>query len=185
MRRTLVVLHSLAGSLPSGVVVGTGAVWVANFGDATVQRFHPATFEEGAVRTSTASAGGRPASPSAKVRSGLRTRPTIPLPNRSGGGLDQHDRRRTRADSRRSGTRLRLGREHGRQDRLAHRPGDVRGRGDYRDRQRARTGLPSATGSSGSRSRRLRQTPTRDRPRSGRAGLSTIQPTRFDTSVGS
>ena len=36
-------------SLPSAVVVGNGAVWVANFGDSTVQRFNPATFEEGAV----------------------------------------------------------------------------------------------------------------------------------------
>jgi YVTN family beta-propeller protein len=41
----------LAGTQPSGVVVGGGSVWVANAADATVQRFNPATFQEGAVRT--------------------------------------------------------------------------------------------------------------------------------------
>jgi YVTN family beta-propeller protein len=40
----------VAGPLPSAVVVGNGAVWVANVGDSTVQRFNPATFEEGPVR---------------------------------------------------------------------------------------------------------------------------------------
>jgi len=40
-----------AGSGPTAVVVGDGAVWVANFGDATAQRFNPATFQEGPVRT--------------------------------------------------------------------------------------------------------------------------------------
>ena len=48
----------VAGPLPSAVVVGNGAVWVANVGDSTVQRFNPATFEEGAVRT--ISVGSRP-----------------------------------------------------------------------------------------------------------------------------
>ena len=42
---------TLVGSRPSAVVVGDSAVWVANSGDATVQRFNPATFEEGPVRT--------------------------------------------------------------------------------------------------------------------------------------
>ena len=42
---------AFAGSSPSGVAVGSGAVWVANGGDATVQQFNPATFEEGPVGT--------------------------------------------------------------------------------------------------------------------------------------
>jgi YVTN family beta-propeller protein len=41
---------TLAGSQPAGVVVAPGFVWVSNSGDATVQRFNPATFEQGAVR---------------------------------------------------------------------------------------------------------------------------------------
>jgi YVTN family beta-propeller protein len=41
----------LTGSSPAAVVIGGGAVWVANSGDATVQRFDPVTFEEGPVRT--------------------------------------------------------------------------------------------------------------------------------------
>jgi YVTN family beta-propeller protein len=40
-----------AGSKPSAVVVADRAVWVVNSGDATVQRFNPATFEDGPVRT--------------------------------------------------------------------------------------------------------------------------------------
>ena len=43
----------LAGAIPVAVVVGGGAVWVANSGDATVQRFDPVTFEEGHLRTIT------------------------------------------------------------------------------------------------------------------------------------
>ena len=54
----LVASTSFAGSLPSAVVVGSGAVWVANAGDSVVQRFNPATFEQGAVRTT--SVGRRP-----------------------------------------------------------------------------------------------------------------------------
>jgi YVTN family beta-propeller protein len=42
---------ALAGSTPSAVLVARDAVWVANAGDATVQRFNPATFEEGPIRT--------------------------------------------------------------------------------------------------------------------------------------
>jgi YVTN family beta-propeller protein len=42
---------TLAGARPAAVVVGDGAVWVANTGDATVQRFHPVTFEEGPIWT--------------------------------------------------------------------------------------------------------------------------------------
>ena len=34
----------LAGAIPAAVVVGGDAVWVANSGDATVQRFDPVTF---------------------------------------------------------------------------------------------------------------------------------------------
>jgi YVTN family beta-propeller protein len=50
--------RGLAGSQPSAVAVGDGVVWIANSGNATVQRFNPATFEEGAVRT--ISVGSRP-----------------------------------------------------------------------------------------------------------------------------
>jgi YVTN family beta-propeller protein len=39
------------GSEPAAVVVGGGAVWVANSGDATVQLFDPVTFAEGPVGT--------------------------------------------------------------------------------------------------------------------------------------
>src|SRR5919197_1960681 len=46
-----VVGTGLAGTQPSGLALGVGSVWVANAADATVQRFNPATFEEGAVRT--------------------------------------------------------------------------------------------------------------------------------------
>jgi len=38
-----------AGSGSSGVVYGAGAVWVANSGDGTVDRFHPQTFRLGPV----------------------------------------------------------------------------------------------------------------------------------------
>lgn len=49
---------TFAGSAPSGVVVGSGSVWVANFGDATVSRFDPLTFEAGSLRSS--NVGRRP-----------------------------------------------------------------------------------------------------------------------------
>jgi YVTN family beta-propeller protein len=39
----------LTGTSPAAVTVGGGAVWVANSGDATVQRFIPPTFEEGPI----------------------------------------------------------------------------------------------------------------------------------------
>jgi YVTN family beta-propeller protein len=42
--------ETLAGSQPAGVVVAPGSVWVSNSGEATVQRFNPGTFEQGAVR---------------------------------------------------------------------------------------------------------------------------------------
>ena len=48
----------LAGSIPSGIAVGGGSVWVANSGDATVYRFNPLTYEEGPVKT--ISVGRRP-----------------------------------------------------------------------------------------------------------------------------
>ena len=51
-------ISPVAGPLPSAVVVGNGAVWVANVGDSTVQRFNPTTFEQGAVRA--ISVGSRP-----------------------------------------------------------------------------------------------------------------------------
>lgn len=38
---------ALAGTGPTGVVVEAGSIWVLNAGDATVQRFDPASFAEG------------------------------------------------------------------------------------------------------------------------------------------
>jgi YVTN family beta-propeller protein len=49
---------TLAGVSSSAVAFGAGAVWVANAGDATVQRFDPNTFEQGPVATITV--GKRP-----------------------------------------------------------------------------------------------------------------------------
>jgi YVTN family beta-propeller protein len=49
---------TFAGAAPAGVVVATGAVWVANSGDATVYRYNPTTFEQGLIRT--ISVGRRP-----------------------------------------------------------------------------------------------------------------------------
>ena len=43
--------QTLAGTQPAGVAVGTASVWVANYGDSTVYRFDPGTFEEGPVRS--------------------------------------------------------------------------------------------------------------------------------------
>jgi YVTN family beta-propeller protein len=40
---------ALTGTSPAAVVVGGGAIWVANSGEATVQRFDPSTFEEGPI----------------------------------------------------------------------------------------------------------------------------------------
>ena len=39
-----------AGNRPVGIAVGAGSVWVAHGGEPTVERFNPATFEEGPVR---------------------------------------------------------------------------------------------------------------------------------------
>jgi DNA-binding SARP family transcriptional activator/streptogramin lyase len=44
---------ALTGAGPAAVVVDDGAVWVSNAGDATVQRFHPSSFESGPVQTIT------------------------------------------------------------------------------------------------------------------------------------
>jgi YVTN family beta-propeller protein len=41
---------NVGGRQPSAIVVGNGAIWVADVGDSTVKRFNPATFEQGAVR---------------------------------------------------------------------------------------------------------------------------------------
>jgi YVTN family beta-propeller protein len=49
---------ALAGAIPAAVTVARRAVWVANSGDATVQRYDPATFDEGPIRTITV--GRRP-----------------------------------------------------------------------------------------------------------------------------
>lgn len=40
---------ALTGASSTAVVVGGGAVWVANAGDATLQRFNPETFDEGEI----------------------------------------------------------------------------------------------------------------------------------------
>jgi YVTN family beta-propeller protein len=40
-----------AGSLPTGVAVASGSVWVANSGDSTVERYALATFTEAPIRT--------------------------------------------------------------------------------------------------------------------------------------
>jgi YVTN family beta-propeller protein len=49
---------TLTGGSAAGVVVGGNAVWVANAGAATVERFDPITFEQGPVRA--VSVGRRP-----------------------------------------------------------------------------------------------------------------------------
>lgn len=43
--------ETLAGSQPAGVITTPGAVWVANSGEATVQRFSSETFTQGPLRT--------------------------------------------------------------------------------------------------------------------------------------
>ena len=50
---------TFAGVRPAGVAVGAGSVWVANGGGQTVERFNPATFEEGPVAPPI-SVGNRP-----------------------------------------------------------------------------------------------------------------------------
>jgi YVTN family beta-propeller protein len=42
---------TLAGTQPAGIVFAVGSVWVANSGDATVERFSPGTFREGPVKS--------------------------------------------------------------------------------------------------------------------------------------
>jgi YVTN family beta-propeller protein len=49
----------VSGGAPAGIVVGDGSVWVANSVGATVDRFNPATFEEGALKST--SVGEQPA----------------------------------------------------------------------------------------------------------------------------
>ena len=53
-----VAASAFSGGVSAAIVVGSGAVWVANSGDSTVERFNPATFEQGAVRA--ISVGRRP-----------------------------------------------------------------------------------------------------------------------------
>ena len=71
---------TFAGSAPAGVVVGSGSVWVANFGEATVSRFNPLTFDGGAA----AGPERRPAPERDRLRrgrrSGSRMPATIPSP---------------------------------------------------------------------------------------------------------
>jgi YVTN family beta-propeller protein len=54
-----VIGSTTVGSVPTAVAFGGGSLWVVNGGDATVNRFNPATFESGP--TATKSVGGRPA----------------------------------------------------------------------------------------------------------------------------
>jgi len=49
---------TLTGASPAAVTAGSGSVWVANAGDASVQRFDPTTFEEGPIKPITV--GRRP-----------------------------------------------------------------------------------------------------------------------------
>jgi YVTN family beta-propeller protein len=49
---------TFAGAVPIAVVVGSGSVWVLSSGDATLRRFNPTTFAEGALRP--ISVGRRP-----------------------------------------------------------------------------------------------------------------------------
>jgi YVTN family beta-propeller protein len=42
-----------AGALPAGIAVGSGSIWVANFGDSTVTRYSAATFTEAPLETIT------------------------------------------------------------------------------------------------------------------------------------
>ncbi|MEP7225601.1 MAG: adenylate/guanylate cyclase domain-containing protein, partial [Actinomycetota bacterium] len=53
-----VAASAFTGGVSSAIVVGSGAVWVTNSADSTVERFNPATFEQGAVRA--ISVGRRP-----------------------------------------------------------------------------------------------------------------------------
>jgi YVTN family beta-propeller protein len=48
-----------AGTLPAGVVVGSGSIWVSNSGGATVTRYNPASFTEGPLEP-TYNVGRRP-----------------------------------------------------------------------------------------------------------------------------
>jgi YVTN family beta-propeller protein len=49
---------TFAGAEPTGIVVASESVWVANSGEATVSRFNPLTFQEGPLRSP--SVGRRP-----------------------------------------------------------------------------------------------------------------------------
>jgi len=42
---------TLAGTQPAGIVFALGSVWVANSGDATVERFSPGTFRQGPLKS--------------------------------------------------------------------------------------------------------------------------------------
>ena len=58
-RALAVTGRALTASAPAGVVVANGFVWVVNSDSANVQRFDPATFEEGPIGTPI-SVGQRP-----------------------------------------------------------------------------------------------------------------------------
>ena len=133
---------------------GRDAVWVANSGDSTVERFNPATFEEGPVRTISV---GRQANGHCLRRGsrlGREHRRRLRHADRRRLGRDAHDRRRTRADCRRGRIRSGLGRQHADGNRLAHRPGDEHGRARRSRSATLRRCGRWATASSGSPFRR-------------------------------
>ncbi len=101
----------VGGQVPSAIVVGSGAIWVADVGDSTVKRFNPATFEQGAGTVVRRGQPTRSESHSAKVRSGSRT----PRTTRSTRvdpvhRVDANGRRRTGPDGRGSRVWRRVGR---------------------------------------------------------------------------
>ena len=139
----------VAGALPSALVVANGAVWVANAGDSNVQRFNPATFQEGAVGT--ISVGSRPTA----IGFGEGA---LWVANTSDDSIDR-DRSDELGDSddrsgRRPGRSRRrrgsgLGGERVRPDDLTRRSDDEPGRRDDRRGERACQASRSAAASSG------------------------------------
>ena len=152
------------------------------------ERFNPATFEEGPVAPPI-SVGNRPtgiAYGEGAVWVANGGDDTV-MPHRPERALGQVDSGRRRARSRRGRRRRGVGRERRRRDRLAHRSGDLQGRDDRRrrragrDRRRGRTCLGFGTRAVAARGRYgFRQAAVRSS-----AGRKTMQPTRFETSVGS
>ena len=180
-----VAASAFTGGVSSAIVVGSDAVWVANSGDSTVERFNPATFEQGAVRTNSvgrtadghclrrgSGVGGkyrrrlRDANrrrPGATRTIGVGRGPTavavgagaVWVANTADGTISRIDPATNRSWRRSRSATLRTG-GRGRRLRLGRRAG----------------ALTAAS--------YLRQTAVRSS-----TGRSTMQPTRFETSVGS